>query len=128
MSAIGRSRKHMGTVTQTFDSMSNQHRTIYSGQLVWFVPRVTGGKVAARLISINIEEKTVELEITATGSNLYRKGSREFHIPFSQVFSRTVTKRLWFKPRFSFYWVDYPTAKEKAGAEWLRISQLVKDQ
>lgn len=127
MSAIGRSRKKMGTVVP-FVTWEEATKSVYAGQLVWFVPGVTGGKVAARLISIDIEEKTVELEITATRNNLYRRGSREFHVPFTRVFSRTVTKAYWFTPRFSFYWVDYPTAKEKAGAEWSRISKLVKEQ
>lgn len=128
MSAIGRSRKHWGTATQTFDSMSNQHRTVYAGQLVWYVPRVTGGKVAARLIHVDIEKKTLELEVTATKNSLYRKGERLFGIPFTSVFSRTATKNLWVTPRFSFYWVDYPSAKERAGEEWKRISELVKNQ
>lgn len=128
MSSIGKSRKHMATASMTFDAMSNQHRTVYAGQLVWFVPPVTGGKVAARLISINIEAKTLEIEITATRNNMYRKGERVFGLPFTRVFSRSVTKAHWFKPRFSFYWVDIPTAREKAGEEWQRISKLVANQ
>jgi hypothetical protein len=127
MSVFGKSRKNMGTVVP-FVTDEESAKTVYGGQLVWYVPPVTGGKIAARLISIDIEEKTVELEITATKRYGYPRGSREFHVPFTRVFSRTVTKALWTTPRFSFYWVDYPTAKERAGAEWTRISELVANQ
>lgn len=103
-------------------------RTVYEGDLVWFTPPVTGGKVAARLIHINFEEKTVEIEITATGNRVWLRGTREFHIPFTRVYSRNVTKNLWFKSRFSKRWVDYPTAKERNGAEWQRLVELIKNQ
>jgi hypothetical protein len=128
MSVFGKSRMNMGTVVP-FVTPEDSARTVYAGQLVWFVPRVTGGKVAARVISIDIESKTVELEITATKRYGYPRGSREFHVPFTSVFKRsTVSKHYWPTPRFSFYWVDYPTAKERAGEEWQRVSKLVSDQ
>lgn len=109
-------------------SADEYRRTVYPGQLVWFTPRVTGGKVAARLISINLETKECEIEITATGNSTYRRGTREFHVPFSCVYSRNVTKAHWFKSRFSLQWLDYPTAKERAGAEWQKLSKLVASQ
>ena len=109
-------------------SADDYRRTVYPGQLVWFVPPVTGGKVACRLIHIDLEKKECELEITATKNRLYRRGSREFHVPFTRVFSRTVTKNHWFTPRFSLQWLDYPTAKERAGEQWQRLSKLVAEQ
>lgn len=104
------------------------NRTVYEGELVWFTPPVTGGKVAAKLISINLETKECEIEITATRNSIWKRGTREFHIPFTRVFSRNVTKHNWFKSRFSKRWVDYPTAKERNGAEWARLVELIKNQ
>lgn len=109
-------------------SADEYKRTVYPGALVWFTPPVTGGKVAARLISIDLEQKTCEIEITATRNSIWIRGSREFHIPFTRVFSRNVTKAYWFKPRFSLQWLDYPSAKERAGAQWQKLSALVREQ
>lgn len=103
-------------------------RTVYPGQLVWYVPGVTGGKVAARLISIDLDRGDVELEVTATKSRYYRRGERVFHVPYTHVFGRNVTRHHWATPRFSLQWLDYPTAKERAGEEWQRLSVLVAAQ
>ena len=96
MSAISKHHKNRPTVSPVKLTTEQIARTVYPQQLVWFTPPVTGGKVACRLISIDLEEKTCELEVTATGSNLYRRGSREFHVPFTRVFGRNS----WNTPRF----------------------------
>lgn len=99
-------------------------KTIYSGDLVWFVPRVTGGKVAARVLDINLEAKSCKLEITATRNSRYARGSLEYDVPFTSVFRRG----RWDTPRFSLRWLDYPSAKERAGGQWQRLTALVNSQ
>ena len=103
-------------------------RTVYPGELVWHTPPVTGGKLACRLISIDLERKDCELEVTATGSNLYKRGERLTHIPFTRVFKRNLSSKYWPRPRFSLQWVDYPTAKERNGEQWPRLVALIKSQ
>lgn len=128
MSVFGLHHIDRHSVVPLERSSDEYKRTVYEGELVWFTPPVTGGKVAARLISINLETKECEIEITARTNAVYPRGSREFHIPFTRVFSRSVTKHNWFKPRFSKRWVDYPTAKERNGVEWQRLVELIKNQ
>ena len=128
MSVFGQHHINRHSVEPLERTADEYRRTVYPGELVWMITPVRGGKVACRLISIDLENKTCELEITATKDSVYPKGSREFHVPFTRVFKRTVTKYDWFKPRFSIQWVDYPTAKERAGEQWQRLVKLVKDQ
>jgi hypothetical protein len=99
-------------------------KTVYAGNLVWFTPRVTGGKVAARVLDINLEAKTCKLEITATGSKYYARGTVEYAVPFSCIFKRG----RWDTPRFSLRWLDYPSARERAGSEFVRLTALVNGQ
>ena len=99
-------------------------KTVYEGELVWYTPRVTGGKVACRLREINLDERTCKLEVTATGATYYPRGMVLYDVPFTNVFKRT----RWDHPRFSLRWLDYPSAKERASSEFVRLTALVNKQ
>lgn len=128
MSVFADSMKHRPTVEAVELDTQAIARTVYPGTLVWYTPPVTGGKVAARLIHIDLENKDLELEITATGSNIYRRGERVFHVPYTRVFKRNLSSHYWPRPRFSLQWLDFPTAKERAGDNWKKLSALVRAQ
>jgi hypothetical protein len=122
MSVFAAHHKNRPTVVSQIDAM-DAAKTVYAGELVWYKLNSTE-VLAVRLISINLEESRVELEVTATGSNLYRRGERLFGIPFTRVVKRT----RWDTPRFSLRWIDYPTAKERASSEFVRLTALVNRQ
>ena len=113
----------MSTVVSQIDAM-DAAKTVYPGELVWHTPMVTGGKLACRLISVNLETKECELDVTATGSTYYKRGERLTGIKMHYVFKRT----RWDHPRFSLRWLDYPTAKERASSEFVRLTALVNKQ
>lgn len=123
MSVFAEHHKNRPTVVSQIDAM-DAAKTVYAGELVWYLPKPSGGKLATRLISINLDESTVELEVTATGNRLYRRGERLTGVPFTRVVKRT----RWDTPRFSLRWLDYPTAKERASSEFVRLTALVNRQ
>lgn len=112
----------MSTVTSQIDSM-DAAKTVYPGELVWYKLNSTE-VLAVRLRDIHLESQTCVLEVTATKSDMYDRGDLIGDVPFTEVVKRT----RWDHPRFSLRWLDYPTAKERAGSEFVRLTALVNRQ
>ena len=112
----------MSTVVSQIDAM-DAAKTVYPGELVYYKLNSTEA-MAVRLRDIHLESQTCTLEVTATKSLHYNRGEMIRAVPFTEVVKRT----RWDHPRFSLRWLDYPTAKERASSEFVRLTALVNRQ
>ena len=112
----------MSTVVSRIDAMYAA-KTVYPGELVYYKLNSTE-VLAVRLRDIHLESQTCVLEVTATKSVWYSRGEMIRDVPFREVVKRT----RWDHPRFSIRWLDYPSAKERAGSEFVRLTALVNRQ
>jgi hypothetical protein len=104
----------------------NYAATIYEGTPCYFHPRVTGGYIAARVTALDLETKTVNLQITSTRPpSGYTRGEIIYGLPYSAVACRGAVrvsrqvpgmKYELYRPRFSARWVDYLTPAAVARA------------
>lgn len=115
-------RAYLNTVASQIDAM-DAAKTVYPGELVYYM--LTPNKaLAVRLRDVNLESQTCTLETTATKDKAFPRGTMFRDIPFSMVCKRT----RWDHPRFSLRWLDYPSAKERAGSEFVRLTALINRQ
>ena len=112
----------MSTVVSQIDAM-DAAKTVYPGELVYYKLNSTE-VLTVRLRDIHLESQTCTLEVTATKSVWYSRGELIRDVPFTEVVKRT----RWDHPRFSLQWLDYPTAKERASSEFVRLTGLVNKQ
>lgn len=112
----------MGTVVSQIDAMTAA-KTVYVGELVFY--KLNSMQVlTVRLRDVHLESQTCTLEVTATKSVHYNRGEMIRDVPFSEVVKRS----RWDHPRFSLRWLDYPTARERASSEFVRLTALVNKQ
>lgn len=108
--------------SRAYDVMTpdNYSATLYEGQLALYRP-LYGGYVKVRILAINLEAKTANLEVTATRDALYKRGYVLHDVSFNRIAHRGAlrtsrqrpgTQYELFRPRFSKRWIDYPTARE----------------
>lgn len=108
--------------SRPYDVMTpdNFSATLYEGQLALY-RQFLGGYVKVRILTLNLEDKTATLEVTATGNaGIFKRGYVLHDVTFNRVTHRDAlrssrqrpgTKYELFRPRFSARWIDYPTAR-----------------
>jgi hypothetical protein len=104
----------------------NYGATLYEGSPCYYAPPVTGGYIAARVIALDLEARTVDLQITSTRPpSGYTRGEIVRGLPYSRVACRGAVrvsrqvpgmKYELFRPRFSARWIDYLTPAAVAAA------------
>ena len=113
---------YLNTVVSQIDAM-DAAKTVYPGELVTYM--LTPNKtLAVRLTAINFESHAVTLEVTATKNKRFPRGTVIRDVPMQYVVKRS----RWDHPRFSLRWLDYPSAKERASSEFVRLTALVNKQ
>lgn len=97
----------------------NYGATLYENSKCHYHPPVTGGYIAARVVTLDLESKTATLQITSTRPpSGYTRGELIRDVPFNDVACREAVRvsrqrpgYLYelYRPRFSARWIDYLT-------------------